>query len=92
MQAIITSLYLAALNSSTFLITVVAFHFYHFRVGNTQTERGGAGETDRPHGEDRWRHRWHPALRHHLPRRGTSHEETVSIETYTYNYSRSSLK
>ena len=48
-----------------------------YRRGDPQARRGGAGEADGSHGEDRRGHRRHPALRHHLPRGGAPDEEKV---------------
>lgn len=67
--------WLITLSFSDLFIWIVMF----FRSSHPQTWRRGAGETNRPHGEDRRGHRWHPPLRHHFLRSGAPHEEKVSF-------------
>lgn len=63
-----------------------------FRCGHQEAWRRGTRETDGSHGEDRWRDRWHSALRHHLPRCGAGHEETVtSLQSRVHLKERNSL-
>lgn len=49
------------------------------RSSHSQARRRGAGETNRPHGENRRGHRWYSPLRHHLLGRRAPHEEEVSL-------------
>lgn len=58
----------------------------NIRGGHSQTQRRGAGETDGPHGEDRWRDCGSSALHHHLPRCRAPHEETVRTFTRAHVY------